>query len=333
MAYVADIRLRMGIPMSFRSRSMLASVTLFTLLAMSIVAAERHKRAALKKFDRAQTDKVFFPNLFSVLVGKRPENPGKQPQIAAAPGTGSSSTTESGGKSFPWSKLIDADQIEDEIKSLNLRVQKVVTTPGKFRSGGHKEARILFTELAMLFAVISEYDGKIRWQKDAHGLREMFARVARNTKAGGNTSTYQEARTRKTDLQDLVRGGSVKVRKAEPNIEDWNKVAQRSPLMVLAKRLFNEQLKPMTSSKKEFMANGDKIKRNAQLLAVISEVLLKKEMPDFDSEEYAEFAKTMKKALLDLSMAVQQKDDVSAGKVMGIASTACDACHELYRSQ
>ena len=318
-----------------KRRSLFVSLALFGMLTLSIViAAEKHKRAAVKKFDRTKTDKIFFPNLFEVLVGKRPANPGKQPtQVAANNGGGSSGASGSAAKKFPWSKLITADAIETEVKSLNLQLKKVVTTPGRFRSGNHKQARILFTEVAMLFAVIGEYDGKVRWQKDAHGLREMFARVARNTKAGGNTQTYQEARSRRTDLEELVRGSNVTVRKAKPEIEDWNKITHRGPLMTLAKRLFNEELKPMTSSETEFKKNTEKIQLNSQLLAVVSEVLAKKTMPDADSEEYVEFAQAMKKAALEINMAVKQKDAEGASKAAGAIANACSSCHELYRSQ
>ena len=57
-----------------------------------------------------------------------------------------------------WSRVISAATLEDEIKLLKLNVDKTVTTPSSFAGRGHKPARLDFSLLAMLFAIVDQFD-------------------------------------------------------------------------------------------------------------------------------------------------------------------------------
>ena len=128
-----------------------------------------------------------------------------------------------------WSKLIDAETIETEIKRLAQEVAKDVTTPGAFKGGGYKDCRRHFSVLAVLFAVAGEYDGEVRWQDVAAALRDVFARAGHNCKVGTD-QTFQEATQRKQDLADLSAARGRKRPTAERKA-DWAEVADRPPLM------------------------------------------------------------------------------------------------------
>ena len=54
-------------------------------------------------------------------------------------------------------------------------------------------ARDNFSLLAVLFAVIGQYDGEVRWQKDAANLRTLFGRAGFNCKVGTDNS-FSEAK-------------------------------------------------------------------------------------------------------------------------------------------
>ena len=128
-----------------------------------------------------------------------------------------------------WSKLIDAETIETEIKRLAQAVATDVTTPSEFKGGKYQDCRRHFSVLAMLFAVAAEYDGDVRWQDVAAGLRDVFARAGHNCKVGTD-STYREATQRKADLSELVAGSRPQIPQAE-RIANWSQVADRPPLM------------------------------------------------------------------------------------------------------
>ena len=68
-------------------------------------------------------------------------------------------------------------------------------------------ARQDFTVLALLFAIINDYDAQVRWKNDAPALRDAFSRAAGNCKTG-SPQAYAEAKLRKDDLTDVVGGNA-----------------------------------------------------------------------------------------------------------------------------
>ena len=104
-----------------------------------------------------------------------------------------------------------------------------MTTPSEFKGGGYKDCRRHFSVLAVLFAVAAEYDGEVRWQDAAPGLRDLFARAGHNCKVGTD-QTYQEADAAQARLADLIGGTRPQAAEAERKA-DWAQVADRPPLM------------------------------------------------------------------------------------------------------
>src|SRR6185369_12192887 len=97
------------------------------------------------------------------------------------------------GQGFAWSKLISPGTIEDEVKAQVMSTAAATNTPSEFKGGGNKTARNNYTDLALMFGVIAQYDGDVRWKKDAPGLRALYARVASNCKVGTDNS-FKEAK-------------------------------------------------------------------------------------------------------------------------------------------
>lgn len=289
-------------------------------------------RAKRPKFEK--TEGVFFNNLFEeALVGERPKNLGSanQPKIVKngeAPNSGDNSSVPSGG-SYPWSKLIAAGTIEDEVKSIKMNLDKTITTPTKFASGDSKIARVDYSVLAMLFAIVSEYDGEVKWKKYAGGARDAFAKCAANA----STSTeqaYQQAKQRKQDLADMLNGGSVSFANSD-EANDWSKICDRTPLMLRMKVAYFNVIKPGTANAGEFKSNKEAIAREAALIATIGEVLTRNGMEDGDDESYASHAKTMTKGALDILEAIKLDSVDQASKAAGVIDQACDKCHEDWK--
>ena len=210
---------------------------------------KKFRRAELPKFAPSDGAGIFFDDVFSQGVsGPRPAGAVASPgafrrhryarQAAQESGPAedrrrpapASPAAASGG----WSKLIAAVTIEDEIKAVKARIDQAIATPTRFRSQDYKECRLQFTELAMLFGIIEEYDAEVRWKSAGPALREAFARCAANCKTGSDQA-FQEARLRKQDLQDAVGGGRVNLPAGQPR-DDWQSVCDRSPLMKLLER-------------------------------------------------------------------------------------------------
>jgi hypothetical protein len=321
-----------------RSLEMRKATTWLTLFALCLCVAnlvvlaqdekkgKPKRRAKPPKFG-SEVKQIFFDDVFSTLRGERSKEPGKV-RVAASPPGGAADVAE--GTSYAWSKMISAATIEDEIKAIKLNVDKSVTTPSSFSGRGHKQVRRDFSILAVMFAIIGEFDEDVRWKKMGPAARDIFARSARNTKAGGNTNTYNEAKKRKADLQDLIGGASLQI-KAEQNEADWSAVCDLGPLMQRLDRGFEGKMNAWMSSKEEFEANLEGVLHEAEIIAALAEVALKEGMDNWDDEEYADFAKRLKAGAMEISSAVKLNNYDQANKASGEIKKACTECHEYYR--
>jgi len=297
--------------------------------------AAQEKRAQRPQFDADAFGDVFYGDLAAVVRADRPSAPELQ-NLAAAKAAAQAQAAaaempsrESGGGGGGWAKRIAAVSLEDEIKRLKLQYDRVVTTPGAFRSGGYQDARRQLSTLAMLFAVVSQYDGEIRWKEEAAVARDLLARTAFNSKAG-SMQVYNEAKLRKADLQALLSGASLNGRDAEAE-NDWTSIVDRAPLMEYLDVVLYDQLDQLSRSAAEIEENKVSLQRFAEIVAVVGEILLKEGMPGADDEDYRGLSQAMIEAALEARGALQRGDAEQVGLAISEISQSCDACHEQYR--
>lgn len=292
------------------------------------------RRALPPQWPKTVTDS-FFDDAREKLVGERPDY-GSAPAVATSSGNNTPSPGSSGGETpaasggGAWSKLVSRETIEDEIKSLQKQVSENVTTPAKFKGGGFKLGRKHFTELAMLFAIISQYDGEVRWKDKAGGIRDLMARAGYNCKVGTDAS-YNEAKLRKDDLEQLVQGGTLNAGEANPDAK-WDKIADRPPLMQRLEELQQQGIAPRTANSGEFSKNADVLLREAELLAAIAEAIQQEGFEFADDDSYLEYARAMRDAAVEVAEAVKTKNYDSARAASGNIEKACTGCHEGFRS-
>lgn len=304
------------------------TITCFALSLALVGYGQTRKaanRAKLPTFDQNKTNRIFFPDVFARLDGERPANPNARAAPVAATGAPEGGAAES----YAWSKIISAPTIEDEIKAIKVATDKNITTPQDFAGRGYKEIRRDFSILSLLFAIINEYDGNVRWKKDAAAARDIFARTASNAKAGNN-NVYNESKKRKDELMDLINGSSLAA-KPEQEENDWERVADRSPLMQRLESAQDKKLSKWTSSADAFSEEIEGIMHEAEIIAAISEALTREGMEDGDDETYAEFADLMKTSALDVVAAVKSNNAEQARKAAGEIAKACSDCHDNYR--
>jgi hypothetical protein len=285
-------------------------------------------RAKLPTFDAAKTERVFFPDVFARLEGKRPANPNASVAQAPTGGTPAGADTTA-GESYAWSKIISGPSIEDEVKAIKVATDKNITTPQDFAGRGYKEVRRDFSVLAMLFAIVNEYDADVRFKRDAAAARDIFARTASNAKAGNN-NVYNEAKKRKDELQDLINGAAL-TEKPETQENDWTKIADRSPLMQRLEAAQEKKLAKITSNADAFSEDIETALREAEIIAAIASTLTREGMEGADDEAYTGFANLMKRNALDVVAAVKSNNAEQARKATGEIAKACSDCHDNYR--
>lgn len=286
--------------------------------------------APLPKFDRDVTD-LYFPDARQKLGPGAPGGPVRT-VVAAAPAAGGGEP--SAGGSAPaaggaaWSKLISADNIEAEVKAQVPLLAAAVKSIGNFKGNGREHAQNSLTVLTVLFGVIYKYDGEVRWKKDAAGLEKMFAQAAVNCKTSSDAA-FKEAQQRSTDLADLVRGGNITAPKADDE-RSWGEVLYRPALMKRLEEGRADKLKG-TSNKGDFTKNKEALLREAQLFAVISEVIRDKSFDSGDDAAYQTHAAEFQKQCLELVDAISTNNQDGAQSAFARVSKSCDTCHGDFR--
>jgi hypothetical protein len=279
---------------------------------------------------------AFFVDARKMLVGERPnfdavaEDQGRGGErMPKTPAGGSPTAQPQPSTGLSWSKLIDAETIETEIKRLAQSVAADVTTPGPFKADGYKACRRHFSLLAVLFAVSAEYDGSVRWQDVAPGLREAFARAGRNAKVGTD-ATYNESTARKRDLEELIRGARPQVPAAE-SAAAWGQVADRPPLMQRLNIAQLERLSKWLASDREFSAHRDDVRHESQIIAMLAATIGREGFEYADDVEYANHARELRDAAGEISTAAKSNNYAEGRRAFDRATKACANCHDGYR--
>lgn len=290
------------------------------------------KEARPPKWSRDVLD-TFFDDAREKLDGERPNYGARSKAEGSAAANEMERASEAAdldGRAISWSQLITAETLETEIKRLAQSLNESVTTPSSFKGGGFKDARRELSELAILFAVTAQYDGDTRWKDVAASLRDSFAPAAANSKVG-NDATYREASARKQDLADLIRGSRPQLPKAPVAVDDWSRVAARPPLMQRLNIAHQERLMKWLADETTFRRQQSDIAHEAQIVALIAEVIHRPAYEYSDDETFAGYANDLRQAASDASAAATANNFEQARDAIGRATGACANCHDGYR--
>jgi len=272
---------------------------------------------------------IFFDDAREALSGSRPNY---RPNPATQAGTETLATggaVESASSSYRWSDLIDADTIESEIKRLASPLGPLVATPSAFKGGGYRDCRDHFSWLAVLFTVAGQFDEPIRWKKPAEAWGQLFARAGFNCKVGTDQS-FRESQLRVQDLADLVRGGRPTLPSVRPDV-GWDQIADLAPLMRRMEGAIGEQISPNVSDQRSLKKNADDLYHEAQLLALLAQVIAQDGWDYSDEESYLAEARKLRDASVEFSQATEQNDFAAARQALGQMKKACSDCHDEWR--
>jgi len=317
-----------------RSTSLIALGCVAALLAASILAAppggSRPKRARPPTFDQRTKD-TFFEDADQALVGPRPQYGGGNKSVAASSAAKDAATSDAPGGAYGWSKIISAETIEDEVKSIAKTLNPLVTNPQQFAGGANKVANVQFSTLAVMFGVIAEYDGEVRWKKIAPGARTLFAKAGFGSRVS-SPEAFNQARNTRQALEELIAGGTIQAPAADAKARWKDEVAYRPPLMQRLKIAHEDRLLPWTANAGEFKKHADEILHEAEILTALADVIAREGYEYAADDTYLAYCKRLKQGGIDVAAAVRQKNADAARKAAGEISKACAACHDGYRS-
>jgi hypothetical protein len=273
---------------------------------------------------------VFFPDARLELVGPRPNYEGQGGSLKSPPFAAGDEPSPRGESGYAWSELIDADTIEAEIKRQVAPLGPLVASPSTFKGGTYRDCRDRFNTLAVLFAVAADYDDTVRWQDTAPALSHAFARASANCKVGTDQS-FREAQQRVQDLGELIRGGRPGLPSPPATDDSWESKADRTPIMVRMEESLNQQIAPNLSSARDLTGNAEDLRHEAQMLAMLAQVLTQNGLPDTGDETYEGFAQQLRDSGKSLVVAIDQENFDAAKTALANMGKACSACHEDYR--
>lgn len=278
---------------------------------------------------------IFPEDAAKELKGARPNFAAGAPApgntaVATSTGSGGSTPVPAGG-AVAWSKIIEPDYVLAEIKSYQQPVAEDVKSLSEFKGGGYKKSRVSYSMLGLMFGIIAEYDGDVRFKKDALGARELFGRVSMNLKVSTDQA-FNESKARAEDLAALIRGDSIQ---SPPNIDPkvkWQeKVANRPPLMTRLNTSTEERLNKAMSDAGAFAKSGDMVMHEAQVIAAIAAAIQREGYGSADDDTYLQYARDMQKSATEISNAVKSKNYDAARAAFGAIKQKCDECHGAYR--
>jgi hypothetical protein len=223
--------------------------------------------------------------------------------------------------------LISAATIEDTVKNSKLRLDQLVASPTKF-AGGYVEARREFSLQALMFAIVEQYPGDVRWKRSAPVARETLSKMAANAKVS-SPQAFKEARQRLLDLGELLNGSNLE---GTPTAElSWGDVIDRVPLMQLLEWAQQEHINGYVSSKENFDEHKEDLQRYAELVAALGKAAIMEEMPDASDADYRSLGEQMIQQAGQIVLAVQTDNADLARQSAGQVAQTCAKCHDGYR--
>jgi hypothetical protein len=276
----------------------------------------------------AATRDVFFPDARGELVGERPAG-GVRDNATSAADSSNRGPGEGEPTGFAWSRLVDEQTLMAEIKRLNNQLAGPLSNPSRFKGGDYQLCRQHVVWLAILMAVVEDYDQRLRLQEVAPVLRHGLARAGRNLQVATD-QTYAEARLRKADLDDALRGQRFASEPPE-DLAQWSDLGTRALVMQRMEQAQQQQINPALASEREFRRGSDQVRQAAQLLALFTEVVSREAFDDWDDDTYRGLAADLAAASRDLATAAAQQNYDAARAAAARVTHTCTACHEGYR--
>jgi hypothetical protein len=248
---------------------------------------------------------------------------------------GTTTTTGNGNPSSGWSKLISAETLENEIKSTINLVGPNVESKAKWNTK-HRAVRNYYSTMAMCFGVIAQYDGAVKFQKDAVAIRDNLAKSAANSKVNDERAMI-EAKKLLAELLELRGGGNVNLAPGGDGVKPYgvsevSEVMKRMQISTKPEGVDGKGLEFWISAAPAFKAAKSDVIHEAELLGMMAKVLQDKVTFDqANDDNFAKFAKEVEDASAEIVSAAKSDNYDAARAASGKITKACTGCHGAFR--
>ncbi len=271
---------------------------------------------------------AFFEDAREQLMGVRPQRDSRDDVevLVAKPASGGGRPADATRK---WSALIEADTLTAEIKRIQNQLATALKKSASFLGGENLACQRDFGLLAVLFSVIDQFDEEVRWQRSAKLMQQRCFRAGQNCKAA-SAQSFSAAKEMHAVLGELFRGQAPAGETASQGA-DQPELTERALLMQSMEIMIKQGLKPALANSREFRKRSLLASEQAQLLAMLAEVIQQEGYEYADDDTYLNEARQLCKAAQELAQAARDKNYEAARAAAGRVSQSCSRCHEGYR--
>ena len=294
---------------------------------VATLAAGPARTAPPPKFDMTSLEAIFSTDARK-SVGPGKPGPAVVTSVPGAPASPGSPAGGGGPVSGGWSAVISSNSIESEIKTQLKELDETSKTLNGFKSGGNVKARDSLILMAALFAVISKYDGEVKWKKDADGMHQKCAQAGNNCKTSSD-NTYKEVRTVVDSMKYLMNGQAGDLPKLAPDAT-WGSLTVH-PLMKRLEISEKEHLNAWVSDAGSLSKNKDAVIQEGELLAFIGKFIGEATFDNADAKDYQDWTNMLGKGGQELAAGAKSGDHATAAAGVSKIKQSCVDCHAAYR--
>ncbi len=298
----------------------------------SDVMAQRADRAERRtpRPDWAQRDTtdVFFADvLHEALAGQWPRTDKvDEAQAATSPNL---QTTNPPVGSFVWFKAVDGDLLVDEIKRVALVLKKATRSQATWDQYGSHQLQTDLVTTALLFRIISEWQGNIRFQSDALTVSRLLTQAAGHG-SHAPKSALASARTVSGYLQDLVNGNRIAADNSQQPSDGYAQL-DRSRLMARLELAIETNVESGLQSTSSMSSKQPELCREANLATAIFGALCRDGCTDADQPAYVAYCKSSARYTVILRRAVSEHRYDDACQALMQLRQSCNNCHAEFR--
>jgi hypothetical protein len=260
---------------------------------------------------------IFFDDARTALSGDPPsasnDEPDKPVIIAASP-------------EEVWAKLIDADTLMSAIRGVNNDVGRKSRNVAAFKAGVHLDCRREMTLLGALFGVVKTYPGDIRWKDSAPQLEQLCLQAAQGCLQGTDES-HAALVEALTQVFDVFRGQSM----SDSEVPEEQLTTEFAPLMQSMEEITEKAIPAFVGKQIDFRKRSQSAARDAQVLAVLSQVIRSEAYGFADDETYQAHADNLRDAAQRLQKAALANEFQESVDAAAAINQACAKCHADYR--
>ncbi|VAX36678.1 hypothetical protein MNBD_PLANCTO02-112 [hydrothermal vent metagenome] len=248
------------------------------------------------------------------------------PKITPKPKT--TSPQPSGGK-VDWKKVIPAEVLNDEVKSIRNRFTGKLKTVGTYNRS-YLEFKPFCVSMAVLSEIASEHSGSLRWKKNAKLVRNLSAQMI-SEKLRSGAKSYKQIRIPFEQICDTLDGSPPSGLKKPSDEDSFSDVADMGDVMKRMEMLI-KFLKDNAGNENTFKKYQDDLKHRAYILAALTKAMNSEGYGNSDDEVYTKYTNNMVKACVAMAVAAESDDFAAFEKAMPQVNQSCIDCHTAYRN-